>query len=81
MHGFFLKSLFIYFERERAREKAYLFILREKERAVKGQRERERERERIPSRLCIVSAVPNEELELTNCETRTNAETKSWMLN
>ena len=64
-HHWFL-SLFTYFERER----------KSIERA-----EREREREIIPSRLCTVSTEPDMELELTNGETMTWAETRSWMLN
>ena len=58
--------MFIYFERER-----------EKESVGAGGGQRERGRERIPRRLCTVSA----ELDLSNHETMTQAEIKSWCLN
>ena len=61
----FLKSLFIYFERERERA---------------GGRQTQRGRERIPSRLHVVRAKPDIGLHPTNTEIVTWAETKSQTL-
>ena len=65
---YFLKCLFIYFERETKRE-----------RMSRG--EAETEGERIPSRLCDDSAEADVGLELTNREIMTQAESRSRMLN
>ena len=48
----------------------YLFIVREKERE-RGRRRGERGRERIPSRLRIVSAEPDNGLRLLNLKIMT----------
>ena len=56
----------MYFERERARERAHVHV---------WGRDRER-RDRIPGRLCTVSVEPDMGLELTNCEIMTRAKIK-----
>ena len=49
---------------------AYLFILRERECAHEsgGEGQGERDRERIASRLCLLSAEPSMQLDLTNLD-------------
>ena len=46
----------------------YFYFERERERMREEQRERE---ERIPSRLCTISAEPDEGLDPMNCEIMT----------
>ena len=56
-------------------------ILREMQRASRGEAERERARDRIPSSFHAVSTEPDVGLELPNREITTRAEIKSRMLN
>ena len=56
---YFVKYLFVYFERERERA------------GKKQERERERGRERTTNRLHAVSTEPDLGLELMNCEIMT----------